>query len=285
MIKGKILITMFCSAAVLVILTTTSCEFSKESSPVEQRKTVYYFQDDFESYTDGDSLSANNPFDNAGRTVASSEQSYSGKQSAKMEIYPRDNGGFGMWGGSLTMNPTIKKGGEIWVRLRVYWPSSFQFTSTPRMKFMRLHNKAGFDNSNGGYNDLYIEKANETTNVLGCIKERHDSWKFYDGPKIPRDSWETYETYEMYLFVDDKSVDQGGQARMRVWRDGKLIFDRTDVPTITESTGFIDIFHLFTYWNNETPPHNYCYVDDLLIATHKSPPTNRDSRGNLFIGK
>ncbi|VAW46234.1 hypothetical protein MNBD_GAMMA03-418, partial [hydrothermal vent metagenome] len=187
---------------------------------------------------------------------------------------------FGTWGGYIPINPTIPKGGEIWVRLAIYWPSSFEFSATPFMKFLRLHNRV-VDGSNGGYNDLYVDNANGTTNVLRTIKEIHDIWEIYDGNPIPRDTW---ETYEMYLFVDDVSVDNGGNSRMRVWRDNELIFDRTDVPTITEAGGVIDYFYLFTYWNNENPPNNHVYVDDLVIATQASPPTNQDANGNAFIG-
>lgn len=71
---------------------------------------------------------------------------------------------------------------------------------------------------------------------------------------------------------------------MRIWRDDALIFDRTDVPTITKADGAIDYFFLFTYWNNEQPPNNECYIDDLVIATSASPPPNKDGKGNARIG-
>jgi hypothetical protein len=79
-------------------------------------------------------------------------------------------------------------------------------------------------------------------------------------------------------------VDTGGEGRVRIWRDDELIFDRTDVPTITEAAGTINSFYLFTYWNNEQPPDNYCYIDDLTIATSASPPPNKDAKGNAYIG-
>jgi hypothetical protein len=88
----------------------------------------------------------------------------------------------------------------------------------------------------------------------------------------------------MYLRVDDLAVDRGGQGRVRIWRDDTLIFDRTDVPTITAADGTIDYFYLFTYWNDESPPDNDCFVDDLVIATDASPPPNRDTEGNYYIG-
>jgi hypothetical protein len=239
-----------------------------------------YFATDFESYSPGTPLGQGNPFGTGGRSVASEDQAFSGKRSMKVEIKQGDKGGFGKWGASLNFTPTIKKGGEVWVRLRVYWPSSFKFTASPWMKFLRLHDRKG-DGSNGGYNDLYIDNADSTTSVLRCIKETHDVWKVYNGPKIPRDTW---ETYEMYLFVGDLPVDKGGKARMRIWRDGALIFDRTDVPTISAASGEINLFYLFTYWNNENPPNNHAYIDDVVIATHASPPVKKDKAGNVFVG-
>jgi hypothetical protein len=239
-----------------------------------------YFHDDFEGYADGASLTNNQPFDAAGNTSASTEQAKSGTKSAKMAIHPSDGGGFGNWGGIVPISPGLEKGKEIWVRLYVMWPASFEFSASPFMKFLRLHN-ATSAGDNAGYNDLYVDQADATQSVLRTIKEVHDVWDVYDGPKLPRDTW---ERYEMYLYVDDQPVDSGGQARVRIWRDDTLIFNRTDVPTITESDGVIDYFYLFTYWNNEQPPDNYVYVDDLTLATSANPPPNVDSSGNAFIG-
>lgn len=239
-----------------------------------------YFKDDFESYADGESLTNNNPFDAAGRTTASQEQSYSGSTSARMEIRGGDNGGFGHWGGIIPITPNLGKGGEIWVRMRVYWPQEFEFSATPWMKFIRLHNRNSHG-ENGGHNDLYVDEADKSESVLRCIKEQHDQWQVYNGNPIPRDQW---ETYEMYLFVDELSVDEGGQGRMRIWRDTELIFDRTDVPTISDAGGVIDYLYIFTYWNNEMPPNNIVYLDDIVIATNESPPNHQDANGNVFIG-
>jgi len=239
-----------------------------------------YFYDDFESYSTGESLTGFHPFDASGRTTASTEQAHRGQKSARMEIDAGDKGGFGRWGGILPIDPALPKGSEVWVRLWVYWPSSFQFTASPWMKFLRLHNRTG-SGDNGGYNDLYVDNADGTTSVLRTIKEFDDVWAVYDGPKLPRDTW---ERYEMYLFIDDKSVDDGGQGRVRIWRNDELIFNRTDVPTITEAQGTINSFYLFTYWNNENPPNNHLYVDDLVVATSANPPPNTDSHGNVCIG-
>lgn len=241
---------------------------------------IPYFHDDFESYEDGVSLSANKPFDAAGRTTASAEKAYRGRQSARMAIDATDRGGFGRWGGVIPIRPALPKGSEVWVRLYVYWPDDFQFSASPWMKFIRLHNRTG-DGKNGGYNDIYIDKADGEGPVFRTIKEGQNRWKTYEGPAIPRNRW---ERYEVYLSIDDRPVDAGGQGRFRVWRDGRLIFDRTDVPTISAADGTIDSLYLFTYWNNEQPPTQNVFVDDLTIATSASPPPNRDADGNRCVG-
>lgn len=239
-----------------------------------------YFADGFEDHAEGTILSDVAPYDAAGRSVVTREQAFRGSQSVRMEIREGDRGGFGEWGAIVPIAPAVARGGEVWVRLHVYWPASFEFSASPWMKFLRLHNRRG-DGSNGGYNDLYVDQADATASVLRTIKEVHDVWAVYDGEPIARDRW---ETYEMYLFVDDTPADAGGQGRVRIWRDGALIFDRTDVPTITGPDGTIDYFYLFTYWNDETPPNNHCFVDDLVIATDAAPPPNVDADGNRFIG-
>ena len=264
------------------------CDAEDQSSPRPARPAgsagatsfVPYFFDGFESYPDGAQLSAGKPFDAAGRTTASSDQARHGRHSARMTIHQGDQGGYGRWGGVIPVTPALPRGREIWVRLYAYWPQDFQFTASPWMKFLRLHNRTE-DGRNGGYNDLYVDKADETQSVLRTIKETHNRWQTYDGPALPRDRW---ERYEVYLFIDDRPVDAGGQARLRVWRDEELIFDRTDVPTISTRDGTIDYLYLFTYWNNETPPTNHVFIDDLTIATSASPPPNRDRAGNRRIG-
>ncbi len=252
-----------------------------ESPPdADTRPFTPYFADNFESYADAESLTGGNPFGTAGRTVASTTEAFSGSTSAKMEIRQGDNGGFGRWGASVSLRPKLTKDAEVWVRLRVFWPSSFQFTASPFMKFLRVHNQ-NEDGSNDGYNDLYIDNPDDDRVTLRSIKEKHDVWALDDGTKLPRDTW---QSYEMYLYADSVPVDQGGKARMRIWKDNQLVFDRTDVPTLFTAGGNLDLFYLFTYWNNENPPDNHCFVDDVIIATDASPPPNKDAAGNAMVG-
>lgn len=233
----------------------------------------------FDDVPVGESLGGNAPFNTAGRTVSSDAQSYAGGQSAQMEIRAGDAGGFGQWGGVVTL-PDIAQGQSVWVRLWIYWPSDFEFSAQPWMKFIRLHERRA-DGGNGGYNDLYVDRADETQSVLRCIKEVHDVWEVYDGEPIARDTW---ERYEMQIVVDDVPVDDGGGARFRVWRDDALIFDRTDVPTVTGEGSVLDGLYLFTYWNNEMPPDNTAYIDELAVTFDDNPPPLTDDSGLPYFG-
>ncbi len=270
----------FCALFLLLavpVMAEAQVDTTQKATP-EKANFLPYFNDDFESGADGSRLSP--LYDAAGRSRISAEKAKRGKQSARMEIRSGDAGGFGQWGAVLPIRPVLTKGQEIWVRLYVYWPANFEFSATPWMKFLRFHTRSA-DGKNRGYNDLYIDRAEKNTSVLRTIKEMHDKWAVYNGPSIAREKW---ERYEMYLSLDDVPADAGGKGRVRIWRDGNLIFNRGDVPTLSAATDVLDSFYLFTYWNNETPPNNHCYIDDLTIATSASPPPQRDAADNPIIG-
>ena len=237
-----------------------------------------WFYASFDDRAVGERLTDGAPFEAAGRTVVTDAQAFGGGQAAQMEILPEDNGGFGQWGGIVRM-PDVPEDASVWVRLWVRWPEGFEFSASPWMKFLRLHNRTA-SGDNGGYNDLYVDNAEGPESVLRVIKETHDIWEVYDGDPIPRETW---ERYEMQIVVDDVSVDDGGQGRFRVWRDDQLIFDRTDVPTVTGPGGVLDGLYIFTYWNNEAPPHNVAYIDELAISIDEPPP-HTDASGLPVFG-
>jgi len=83
---------------------------------------------------------------------------------------------------------------------------------------------------------------------------------------------------------DDTSVDDGGMGRFRVWRDDMLIFDRTDVPTVSGPGGVLDGLYIFTYWNNEMPPNNTMFIDELAITFGDNPPPQVDDNGLPYFG-
>lgn len=234
----------------------------------------------FEDYEVGTPLREIKPFDACARSQVSSAAAAAGKKSLRLEIKPGDKGGFGRWGFVYPIRPELRKGEEIWVRIYVLWPNSFQFSAEPWMKFIRLHSKRA-NGKNGGYNDLLIDNAAGGRSVFRSIKEFDDIWAVYDGGRIPRNQW---MRFEVYMYIHHKSRKDEGKARYRAWCNDKLLFDREDCPVLFDQEGTIDYFYFLTYWNGEKPPANHCFADELVIATHKNPPTNKDALGNRMIG-
>lgn len=239
------------------------------------------WSENFDAFSNGASLNNGAAFTtDAGRTFADTTIRYGASgASAKMSIRVGDAGGFGKWGGVKSLQTDLAKGDEIWVRWRQYWPAAFTFSATPWMKFLRLRTEVS--GVNNGYIDLYIDEADGSGVTYRTIKEGQDTWQTISNGAIPRDQW---ITYEIYAKLDNVSTDGGGSGRLRFWINGVNVQDRTSMTTLTNALALVTDVYWFTYWNNETPPDNDTYVDDIVIATSASPPTQTDLGGRIFIG-
>jgi hypothetical protein len=274
----------------IISLTGPNCSFGNTNACRVDVRGGYtpVWVETFESYANNSSLTAGNPFTSASRTVATTEQAYQGTKSAKMSIRTGDSGqGFGEWGGIYTLATNLVRYDEIWVRWRQFWPSAFLFSADPFLKFLRFHTYTA-GGSNAGYVDLYIDNGDATFPTYHTVSETETPQvkSNFGSSAIPRDQW---ITYEMYVKFDSTSVVSGGQARIRVWIDGANVNDHTTVRTMAGNDHYCDAVHWFTYWNDAASgqtyvPNNDCYVDDIVIATSASPPTNIDSGGRPFIG-
>lgn len=237
------------------------------------------WQQNFNSFSNGTSLGGGVVFLDGSRTIADTGTKYGGSgASAKMSIRVGDASGNGEWGGIKSIT-ALYQGDEIWVRWRQYWPTAFAFTASPAMKFLRLRRRNSL-NVTQGYVDLYIDNAASSTPYY-TVAENQQVETYFGSSAIPRDQW---ITYEVYIKLDTVSVDSGGQGRMRVWLDGTLAQERTDIITLGNAAHKLDAVYWFTYWNNETPPDNDTWCDDIVIATSASPPTTTDSGGRPYIG-
>ena len=250
----------------------------------------------------------------AGRTYYSDGDGVAtpfGSRCARMTLDPADQfeadgttekGGWGQWGGVVNFS-TIgvaepAKGDEVWVSMKMFMPAGFNYQASPDMKFMRLRANNGSDVFEG-YNDWYftpddggwdfVDGSNQSF-PFWFIKETTQNVKHYFGANdtlgtansVDRPVRGTWETYEMYLKLDESSVDLGGTSRVRVWKNDKLLVDATDIETLGTATSYLTRFHIFTYFNGGIPsPAQSLYVDDLIITT--TPPTNTDASGNLRI--
>ncbi len=228
---------------------------------------------------------------NAGNTVYTSEQVYSGTRAIKMTINEGDTG-WGSFGGSLSFNKCehisgrhLRKGDEIWIRTRLYFPKGWEFNQGAN-KFMRLrtYNEINGKTASEGYIDLYIRGHPEDVNFkpFWFIFEGEQKW-YSVGTIDDYFEYGKWKTVELYLKLDNKKESEGGDATVRIWVDGELIGDTRERRTLKTENSFVTYFNLFSWYGNEgSPKTQSLYVDDFFMTT--DTPEAQDENGNHFIG-
>ena len=243
--------------------------------------SVYAWRVDL-NFNSGTLGSNNNGFsDAAGKSYISATHVFEGAAACEMNINSGDTA-FGTWGGIINHPTALKKGDEIWFRVRTYMPAGFNYNSSgegSHLKFLRVHTQTT-SGTNEGYDDWYINPKGSSIAHL-FIFEGEQLWSDLANSSYAPvlDKW---ETYEMYLKLDNVSVDSGGQARIRVWKNGELLADITNRKTLSTASSISDRSHLFTYWNGGAPQTQKMYVDDIVLTS--DTPSERDAKGNPFVG-
>ncbi len=139
----------------------------------------------FENGTVGKKVSL--PNDAAGRTYYNNSIVHTGNQSAQLNIL-KGTDGFGGWGGRQFFPKELGEGDEIWLRIRMYVPASFDFTTNFALKFLRFHVKKS-SGAHLGYTDIYIRNnqtlfyQNELYTTAGLLLDQRVG-KFLDGEII-----------------------------------------------------------------------------------------------------
>ncbi|GAF69655.1 unnamed protein product, partial [marine sediment metagenome] len=195
------------------------------ASAVSAREPSWTLEFDFNAGTVGERVAS---LDAAGGTKYTVEQSFEGGKAAVLNAR-RGKESYGRWGGRVKFPGRLRKGDEIWWRVRTFWPKGMDYSANPRLKFLRVHTCTP-EGKNRGYNDIYINKP-ESKIPFQFIYEGAHKWSPVsgEGDAIVPDKW---ETYEYYVKLDDRSVADGGQARIRFWKNGKLLRDVTDRKTL-----------------------------------------------------
>ena len=248
-----------------------------------------YVTADFESGTLGAVALGSDGFSDTTTGVYSNDYARTGSQSVKTSITAGTTG-FGEWGGLFGNNIDLVEGDEYWYRTCVYFPAGFNFTSgsSEGVKFMRSQIKSPAG-AHLGYWNYFLDTAGVTfsTSVVNGINTA-----FYDaypwtaetsnrtgiqqvGAAIETGQWVVFEHYLKLHSVP-------GQAAMRMWRDGVLIFENTALANLPYSDSKLVKSSVFTYWNNNAPATQSCYIDDVVITS--TTPANTDAAGNKFIG-
>lgn len=233
---------------------------------------------DFEQNTAGQRCAFD---DAANQSFVSTARASNGTRSCEFNINQGATG-FGDWGGIVDLPSNLTSGDEIWIRVKTYWPTGFNYDSTSegnRLKFIRLHTRTSSD-SNQGYDDWYINPQG-ATQPFRFIFEGEQVWEPF-GTANDRITHDTWETYEIYMKLDSVSVDNGGQARIRVWKNGNLMEEITGRKTLVSSASYADLLYFFTYWNGGAPKTQSMYVDEIVLTS--DTPTSTDNNGNPFVG-
>ena len=216
----------------------------------------------------------------------------SGPTSCRLGIRGGTNG-WNDWGGTMEFPQPLVRGDEIWLRLYIYVPSSFDYGSNTGLKFMRVHTDNA-DGSNAGYFDIihmpdgyshWDDYSNTQTNLPyffnyeGSGVPKHFFGDYSDRWGANRDGW---ISYELYAKLDNVPVTEGGMAEARIWIDNELALHTTNLPTINAPDTISDFFFLFTYWNGNAPKDQHLWVDNIIITSDE--PLNRDADNFPFIG-
>jgi len=224
-------------------------------------------------------IGAGSPSANA---VVTNLESSSGSNACKFWIQQNSKGPYG---GGLNHPSPLAKGDEVWLRLRVFMPNGYDYTAPgegENLKFLRFRTIAASDRSNHGYDDWYLlSKKHGSGKPFGYIYEGYLAWTYFgsDSDVIQLGKW---ETYEFNIKFDNTSVNNGGKARVRTWKNGDLLADITNSPTLKTSDTIVIDTLLFSYWNGGSPATQELYVDDIVLTTDL--PSGRDKQGNPYIG-
>lgn len=203
--------------------------------------------------------------------------SFSGAQSARLTVQE----GSDLFGGVKEFPTRLGPGSELWLRFRVYWPSGFDWSADPFLKFFRVHTQSP-TRINEGYVDWYI---NNPQRVAGppfqIIKEIEDRWHYFGADYRDDPKWNVWETYEVHYVFDSVPVSRGGRARVQAWKNGQLLADIRDMRTLETPESYAHELQ-FSYWNGGAPKTQSWYLDDIQLTTLR--PSDRDAAGNPMIG-
>lgn len=216
----------------------------------------------------------------AGQSTYSDQQKLK-NNSARISI-KKGQTGYGHWGGEFRFPEKVYKGSTIWFLVHTYMPADFDhhaYGEGSRLKFLRIQTLKSNGDSRG-YNDLYFDMLG-AEQPYKWIYEGENRWSDVGSRNNPPKK-EQWQSYEMAVTLDNIPKSKGGQAQVRIWKNGVLLAEIEDRMTLARADDYSDRALLFTYWNGGAPKDQHMYVDEITITTDTPPGT--DAHGNPFIG-
>lgn len=186
----------------------------------------------------------------------------------------------------------LTAGSELWVRIAMRFPAGWrwEWTGGPdgygfSKWFQPLHNGSenngrNFQPQQGG---VTFTPGPSLTNTFGWLQADGSAEiefssspiSYGDGQGGINGFWRFQQAYLL--------VGKGGAGRVRFWADDTLMDNRV-VSTLATSATAITGFQFGDYWNGgrDGSNPNHFYIDELIIATSASPPTD-DTPGSPGI--
>lgn len=192
-------------------------------------------------------------------------------------------------GAVIRFSSPVSKG-ELWIRAYAYFPSGYAFVpNTEGQKFLRADMRSAAGVYRGawdyyiGSNGTYLATGITAGDVARDFYAIHCAYADGNpcrgiGPDVTRGAWHYYEYYLKLSEVTAEGI-------IRAWVDGELHYEATGVKTLPDATD--EIFQLKIFSGPQPGVYSqdqYAYVDEVLIASDASPPTNSDLEGNAMIG-
>lgn len=184
------------------------------------------------------------------------------------------SGGALEWGSIFSLPQNVRVGQELWLRFAIYVSPTFPITTnTGALKFIRLKTRVSDKTRNTGCLDFLMGDPRKV--IWDPVNKKDVSPPFivnFEGapnltpvgqrPKhdVRKGSW---ETYEIYVKVDNIPKRQGGGGLMKIWKNNQLVDTLDNQVIVADSTGYIDALFLFTYWNGNAPSDTYALIDNL----------------------
>lgn len=238
----------------------------------------------FESGTVGQVANGSDAFDDAGSQVLySNTRAKSGSQSAAVTMGSCTS----FWPTHTAEYPadSVSYGGRLWARMWVFLQSGWSWAGcdpgqADRIKWIRFTTSAGSISVLLSQNG-YIRPSNEPYGASGYEEPVFANSYNEVSPSVsegtvPANQWVELELY--VYFHETAGV-------VRIWKDGILVFQDTNVKTVPNGVGL----SYTQYWGtwNQNPyvlgsgTSQTFWVDDLTLQT--DVPDNVDAYGNRMI--
>lgn len=237
-----------------------------------------------------------------GRVTYDQTRAFSGSQSMKVTMQSADGvtcGGLHSYGGKVTLPTFVPKGKNIWLRFKMYIPSTFSwgyvYAGSDSAAASACGNSSdGFGrhkfivfDQDGGTGRLYLQPHGDRRSVSRVpgltIDTDVGAFGALDANYlIPVDQW---FDIQIHLYVDDTS-----SGFYRVWSDG-VYKGQVDGPTLSNAAATISKVGIGDYWNgihytDGQAGRSEFWVDEMLVASDVDgygAPTGTDAGGRPFI--